>query len=229
MLDIQSNAERLAESIDEYRRLTGKGTVQILREKAARVSFALSSRLRLLAPAKGSIRQAAISRLRSGGGVTVRESVKRRVMERYGAASQVGTGRTTFLRGKKRVTSFRSRGESLNLQNLLVKAELSARESGRGFLGVSARYPKGFRGDGRALSKFGPALSEAVTKASDTTASLVFTWGGALSRLSAGAARGLQIDKAKQAVAEALEEVNEDILVYLARKNAENKAEAKLK
>lgn len=228
-VDIQSNAEALGKAIDEYRRITGKGAAQVLREKAARLAFALSTRLKLLAPEKGAIWRSALHRMLAGQGIRVRDTIKRRIMQKYSAASEISTGATTFQRGKRRVASFKSKGRRINLQNLMVRAELNRREASRGFLSFSSKYPKNFRGDGKVQSRFSPVLSQAKVKSGENTASLVFSWAASLSKLSASASEGLNQQRAQEAIAEALEEVREDILVYLARKNAEAKQEAGLK
>jgi hypothetical protein len=223
ILSVTAETESLERSLREYVKLAGKTIEETLEKQGAKFASMLSAELRGIAPKKGGIRSARTKALEVGTGLRIRERVVRKVYLKYGVSTRVKDRRLGI--GKKASVTT---GKGLNLQNLLVKAELSTRESGIGFLSVSSRYPRVIRpGTTSAKSKFGPSLSQANLKLSGPDGSLTFTWGDS-GELSQSAARGLSREQAEKKIATALSKTTEDILVYIARKNEENAKKAGL-
>lgn len=222
MMTIDHELDRLNSDLGEYQRLSGKTQDEVLVKQGGKLAFALRKELRGLAPVKGSIRAAALARLRAGGGVKVRESVRRQVLAKQGAAQTVDSRQFVF--GKTGQATKLRKGRRLNLQALMVEAEINVRERGRGFLSVSSNIPR-FTGAltdlQRAYSRFGPILSQAGLHVLPDRRQLRFDWGG-FSQLSESAAVGLTKPKAQIAVARALQLTAQDIEIYLDRKLTEN-------
>lgn len=225
---VETNAAELAAALTAYGKASGKSMDQVLFEKSARFAFTLSNLLRRLAPGKGSIRTALLARLKSGGGVKVRASVREQIAAKYNLATDISSRRSTIKSGKNRKSSIKSKGKRLNIRNLMVRGEINVREKGRGFIATSSRFSSGFHGNGQTRSRFGPTLARASLRSNGLISTLRFVWTDVISRLSGSAAQGLEKPRAQAAIADALSETREDILIYLARKNAEAKAKAGL-
>ena len=218
-MTIETNLEELNKSITEYARLSGKSIEESLQKQAAKLGFQLRQELRGIAPAKGSIRSQAEARLKAGLGIRVRPSVLRKVYQQKGARSLLSSGRTVF--GKRGKGTTRA---GANIYALAVKAEISLRESARGFLGVSASYrglTSTLEREAKATSKYGPVLSKAGFKANPHGGEITFEWGES-SGLSESAAEGLNKPRGEAAVSRALEGTLEDIEAYITRKLQES-------
>lgn len=224
-VSIESNLAELNKSIQQYAILSRKTVQEALRKQAAKLGFLLKEELRGIAPAKGSVRAQALAVLAGGRwpsgkrGIQVRPGVLKKVYQAKGAQSLLSTGKVVFGKGKR--ASKLIRGKRLNLWAMAVKAEIDRRESGRGFLGISASY-RGLTGsleaDAKALSKYGPVLSTAGFKDIGPDSSLIeFRWGPD-STLSGEAAEGISKPKGDAAINRALVNTLEDIEVYIDRK-----------
>lgn len=217
-MQIEINTAELNEAIKEYARLSGKTIEEALQKQAAKLGFNLKTELRALAPAKGSIRAEMLDRLASGRGIKVRESVLRKVYQQRGARSMLSNQQVVFgKRGKA------STARGLNLWALAVKSEIAVRESGRGFLGISASYrglTATLEAEAKALSKYGPVLSSVGFKplSDESGGSIEFEWSPRASELSGEAASGINKAKGEAAVNRALQNTLEDIQVYIDRK-----------
>jgi hypothetical protein len=218
-LSVSTEIMKLNQAVKRYQDLSGKNWEEALSKQGGKLAFSLSGGLKEIAPPKGLVRSERLAALKTGGGVKIRQRVRTAIFTKYGARSDIRTRRVIF--GKKGVTSLtRNGGKRLNLQALMVQRELATRESGRGFLSVSARYPRTLGKQHTAKSKFGQVLSSANLKAANRNASLVFEW-GATGALSQSAAQGLSKDRGQSVIARSLAAVTEDILIFVDRKVAE--------
>jgi hypothetical protein len=218
--ELQSDLARLNSTIADYIRVGKKLPEEALAKQAGKLGFAFSQELRGLIPPKGSIRSESLARLKGGGGIRVRPSVRKAVFEKRRARQDLATRDLVFGAGKRGTRSIRRQGKRLNLQALAVTAEINIRERGRGFLSVSSRIPRFTRALGdvqRSLSRYGPILGEAGLRAAPEGAEARFLW-GPHSRASLAAARGLSIPKAEAALSRALNAVAEDIRLYIEEK-----------
>jgi hypothetical protein len=217
MIAVTHNLADLNRALARYIALSGKLPGEAIAKQGGKFAYTLSRRLRGLAPRKGSIRAERLSALARGEGVRIRPRIREALMRRLGAHSDVRTRQTRFMRGKKSVATIRRGGKRLNLQALMVQRELNTREAGRGFLSVSARYPRELKISGAAESRFGPVLSKAgVSLSADAHAR--FTWNPSQSELSGQAGAGLSRPKARAIIALSLRDVTRDIRAYIERK-----------
>jgi hypothetical protein len=225
-VQIETNVAELNASIQEYARLSGKTVQEALKKQASKLGYNLRTELRSLMPAKGSIRAELLERLKSHRGIKIRPKILQKIFGSGGTRTTFGTQRAINTSGS-RVT----RGRRLNLWAEAIKAEIGARESARGFLGVSASY-RGMTGvnamlesgGAYAVSRLGPTLSTATFKPlpEDVGASIEFEWSLQTSGLSAEAAEGITKQRGEAAVNRALVNTLEDIQVYIERKLQED-------
>jgi len=220
-MQIETNVAELNAAILEYARLSGKTVQESLKKQASKLGFNLRKELRGLMPPRGSITTQLVERLKSHRGVKIRPAILKKIFGQ-GAHTQFGTQRAI---NNSAVTVRRGRG--INLWAQAIKAEIGARESARGFLGVSASY-RGLNAtleaEAIAISRLGPTLSKASFKAlpDDAGGSIEFEWGPQTSGLSGEAATGINKPKGEAAVNTALINTLEDIQVYLDRKLQED-------
>jgi hypothetical protein len=214
--NVTHNLEALNEAIRLKQSLQKGLFSDALLKEGGKFAFALAQRLRGLSPAKGAVRAERLDALRSGEGVKIRKRVREAVLRKYGAHTDIVSRQTRFFSGKRSVAS---KGKKrLNLQALMVQRELNTRESGRGFLGQSARYPRILTKTSAAMSRFGPLLSKAGLQATDNVGILSFVWAGAAGELSGSAARGLSKPRARAEIASAADITRDDIMQYVRRK-----------
>lgn len=207
-------------AINRYQQLSGLTMPETLQKQGGKFLFLLASMLRKISPAKGAIRADRLAALKRGEGIKIRKSVISKVMAKYGARSDIAT--RSIQLGKKGASTISSSGKKLNLQALLARTEINTRESGRGFVSVSARYPQRLKeGQQQAVSRYGPALSQAGLQSVPGVSSLMLTWGKG-GRLSTNAAEALSRPKAESILLAALEATTADIIAYVERKTAEN-------
>lgn len=216
-MHIETNIAELNASIREYARLSGKTVEEALKKQAGKLGYNLRQELRSLMPGKGSITTQLVERLKSHRGIKIRPKILQKFLGQQGA---------TFATQRRINTSGTIGKRRLNAWAQAVKAEIAARESARGFLGVSASY-RGMTGvtasletgGAYAVSRLGPTLSTATFQESpaDAGASIEFQW-GPLSALSGEAAEGINKPRGEAAVNRALVGTLEDIQVYIERK-----------
>lgn len=226
-LSVQEQVADLNAKLQKYQELSGKMWDTVLKKQGAKLGYALNQQLRGIAPARGQVRAEALARLKAGGGIKIRERVNRAIILKYGARSVIATRKVIF--GKKGVGSVLRKGKRLNLQALMAQREINTRESGRGFLGVSARYPRELAKTNSALSKYGPVLSRAGVSVVGTEGEARFVWDSGDGELATSAASGLEKGKGQAAIARALRDTADDIQVYITRKLEERGEEAGLK
>jgi len=217
---IQHNLREFSQRLITYVELSKLTPRDALAKQGGKFAYTSSQRLRGLAPSKGQIRTELLADLKAGYGVKVRPRVAAAIAAKYSARQDIASRRMQL--GKKGKTTVASKGKRLNLQALMVRAEINTRESGRGFLGVSSRYPRVLKGFDYAFSKFRVRLSSDELLGDFNAARLQFEWGPKLSELSGSAGAGLTRPKANAAIALALRDTTADMAIYIARKHAEN-------
>lgn len=216
---VEANLEELHKGLALYVRASGLSFSQVLAKKSKQLGYALRDEFRSLMPGKGSVRSERLAALKDGRGVHVRESVYESIAEKYGALPLAGG----VMRWRTKGGTIRgSNNKGLNLQALAVQAELNLRESGRGFLGQSARFvgwPEGndvsAYSDVKAESRYGAYLAKAGLKQTGSGPEATLQWGG-FSAMSADTVKGISRTRGTRAVARAISAVTEDMIPYLA-------------
>lgn len=243
MITAQHNLDSLNAIMPEYQRVSGLTTEQVLVKKGTDLTFQLRDRLRRLIP--GAITADAEARLKSGGGIKVRDSIIRKVAASKGAvlslkdrlkhtggnadkdAAAAGRGlrgvRFGFNSRNKAGRTADTKGRSL--WNLIVKREISAREAGKGYTAYAAMMRVKNLPTRKVIRHFGriqQELANAALAANTEGGSLTFTFGGKeYQGQPVGITHALQQPKGQQAIADSLNAVRKDIGVYLARKHRE--------
>lgn len=192
MITIQDNLDQLNAALGEYMRHTKLNLDDALIKQGTKIAFAISQRMAMEKPGKGSIRAERLAALKAGEGVRVRESIR--------------TGKTPK-RGKSR----------LNRQALLVKKELGLRERGRGFLSYATRLNASKLRSTKHVKKVGrynQRLAEAGLQIVPDGGSIKVVYGSARSEIGGT----LNRPKYQRHINDALAEVTDDILQYVDRK-----------
>lgn len=203
----------LSESLHKYALLSGKAEDEILLEKGKQLGYVIFKGLRAIMPAKGSIRAEQLAALKSGKGVLVRPAVLLDVAQQYGATTDIESGRTTFHYQKGKTFRVSGNVRGLNLQALAVEREIAIRESGRGFSAYSV--PKRI---GDVESRYGFKLSGFTAQDGGQVKTVTLNWLGSDSIFYKDAVEGLSKSKQQKILAEAINEVNADIGIYIERK-----------
>ena len=226
-LTFQTNLDEFNAALTRYAALSSKGAAEAIAKQGADFGFRLSRKLLTPAPKKGVVREGRLAALASGGGLTIRPKIRQRVYSKLGV-SQTVAGRKLRMGGKKLSASKLVGGKRLNLQALLVRAELNARESGRGFSALSARYKSLSQqlaadrfGEQRKkiIDRYNRFVSQVGFKRDANTAGLTFEWGG--NESSGKLAASLQKPRQQAAIADALDEARADMMEYILRKQAQ--------
>lgn len=231
-LSFKTNLEEFNEALEAYGRHAKLTAAEVIARKGSDLGFRLWRKFRELTPEKGSIRTERLAALASGGGVKVRP-----VALDYAKKKTMATA--TTIKGRKDAL-FREIGRTgklkrngLSFWQLAVKRELNIRESGRGYLGFSARF-KSLSSEIRANSndvnkqqiirdRYLRFISAVGFKADANEAALTFKWGGN-NESSNSLAVAMQKPRAKSKIDEALAEARSDMMVYIQRKMSEGRA-----
>lgn len=228
-MQIEAETVKLESALDQYVRLSGMVMSDALKKQGGKFAYMLSKGLQDLTKPKGEIRSERLAALAAGGGLIIRQSVRNKVMAKYGAHTTISDRQVRIFRGKKAAGSVLRKGKHLNLQALLVLSELNLRESGRGFLSLSARFPVSLKvGSTTTRSRFGPLLALAGLAAQKGSAFLEFIW-GKLGKMSQSSAQGLSKPRAESVIAKALQGTTEDVMIYVNRKLSENISKSNLR
>lgn len=235
---VETNLPDFNATLARYSELSRKTPEEVVLRQGAKLGFVLARRMRVFAPAKGAITAERLGKFDEYSGILIRPSVRRRITERYGAAVRLSDRKTVF--GRTGLERQKVRGRELSIRELMVNAELSARERARGFVSVSTRFqeiralrkanPTGNSRSAteRSLGRFRTLLSESGIAVSSGDAVLELS---AVGRMKDGTNAGKfwGSSRAKSATAAALAEVRSDMLVYINRKLDENKRKAGIK
>lgn len=228
----QTNLDEFNVALTRYAAISSKGVAEAIAKKGADFGFRLAKNLRELAPEKGSVRAERLAAIKAGGGIKIRDKIRERTMTRYGVSQTLDTRKLRM--GKKLSATKRVGGKLLNLQALMVRAELNTRESGRGFSSYGSRFKSLSQqlaadrwGEKRVqiLDRYNRFVSACGFRNRPEETSLLFSWGG--NESSNKLAKSLQKPRQQRAIADALDATRDDIMVYLNRK--QNEARAALK
>lgn len=225
-LDAQLNA--LNARLRAYQESSGKTWEEVLGKQGGKLGFLLFQRLRAIAPAKGHVRTERLAALRRGEGIRVRPAAMEFASRRTVAtASSLRTRQGIRFREKTKAGGLKNRGRSW--WQIAVAREIAMREGGRGFLSVSARYPRTLGAASSAVSRYGPELSRAGVIVSGARGKAEFVWDPGAGPQAARVAEGLDRPRGRAALALALRDLVADIDVYVVRKQEERIAKAGLK
>lgn len=228
LLSIENELNALGSKLRVYQELSGKTWEDVLTKQGGKLGFLLFQRLRGLAPAKGSIRAERLAALRHGEGIKVRQTARDFASKRTVAtASSLRTRAGILFRERTKAGGVRRNARSW--WQIAVAREIAIRESGRGFVGVSGRYPRTLGRADRAMSRYGPELSRAGVIISGPKGKAEFVWDPGVGKLAASAVHGLERPRGKAALALAVRDLTKDIDVYVTRKTEERIAKAGLK
>lgn len=209
----------LTAALNRYAGFRGMAMADVLLRQGGNLAFHLAQKLRALAPAKGSIRSARLSDLKSGVGVKVRQKVYEAVFKKHKIVGAFGSYK--FRKARKLVgvkglykNQFSKtktvKGKKLNAQALAVQAELNIRERGRGFLSVSSKFPRKLPRSAVTTSKFSDqTLAESNLSLEAHGGTLRIAWTGGTDQ---GELAAIGLTKAGQkAIEAALRETSSDI------------------
>lgn len=214
---IRHNLAQLNDTLVAYQRASNKTWPEVLAKQGGKLGYSLSRNLRGLAPARGEVRAEMLDRLRDGEGVRVRPSVMAEVLAKRKARTRLSDRAVVFGAGEGKSSTATKSGGRLNLTAMAVSREIAMRESARGFLGWSARYPRTLKKSDKAYSRYRRVLSSANIRVESDEKSVRFAWPGDNPQ-SAGAVQGLNRDQSRAAIASSLEEVRSDTQIYIDRK-----------
>lgn len=214
-LTIQHNIADLNQTIRLYKELSGKSDHDILSKQVGKLAGNIRMAMKAIMRPKGWIREQMIARLKAGGRIKVRESIKKKVREKWPEIA----ARMQRRHDKQFWGDTLNTGLSMGQE--MVKRELNMRERGRGVLRVSAMYPGTIlKGVMRAEGRGGVILSEAGIKIGATISGGSIEWAG-VQGTPKEVAESFGRAKPKQALLSAIEATRADILLYTARKQAE--------
>lgn len=229
-LSFQTNLEEFNEALNAYQRHSRRTAAEVIAKKGSDLGFRLWKKLRELAPAKGAVRNERLAVLAAGGGIRVRPVARDYARKKTMAtATMVRTRKEGFFREIGRTGKLKRNG--LSFWQLAVQRELNLRESGRGYLGFSGRFKSmsqelraqryDFEAEQKIRDRYTRFISAVGFRSVGDGAAMTFKWGGN-NDASNDLARALQKPKARSKIGEALAEARADMMVYIARKMAEN-------
>lgn len=232
MITVQHNLSQLNGTLQRYAELSKLSWPQILAKHGSKLTYAISARLRAMMPSNGKITSEMLEALGAGKGVKVRPSIKERILQRVGgnvsiseSGSHKSRGGFAGVRTRKDSAYVKTGGKRLSLSALAVKSELAARERGRGYLGFAARIRTDSVSAVKEVKKLGRYMQQLATAGLITTGegdSIRFVWGGMSPTGEAlGVGEGLSKARQQQAIALGISDVDQDIMEYVRRKNAE--------
>lgn len=219
-------------------------TAEVLKKKGQDFAIRLFQKLQTVMPSKGSITSTNLGEMKaSSRGLKVRDSIVRKVMEKAGAATRLDNHAKPSKVGGLNSVGFRFRAalnktgdklansggkseqKGMNLRALMVKRELAARESGRGYLAFAALMKvKKLIGITTLThrGRVGQSVGTLTLANGEDQGSLTFNWGG-MGRDGNLIQSGVGLAKPRQQrlISEALNEMRADMAAYLARKHAE--------
>lgn len=230
-LSFQTNLEEFNEALEAYGRHARLTAAEVIARKGSDLGFRLHKKLRELSPEKGAIRTERLAALASGGGVKVRPvAIAYAKSKTMATATRIKDRQGALFREIGRTGKLKRNG--LAFWQLAVKRELNIRESGRGYLGYSARF-KSFASELQAnrwdvdkqrliRDRYLRFISLVGFKSSGDKSEMLFEWGGN-NEASKGLARAMQKPKARSKIGEALSEARADMLAYIQRKMAQRR------
>lgn len=225
-LDVKTSLGEFNAVLGDYAVLARMLPADVLAKKGTQLGFELYDRLTVLKPAKGAVTAQRLALLSSkASGVRVRPELRRKLQDKLGLANIIadrGRKRPRSVYGKSLRTEFKRKGKRLNFQALAVKAELSAREGGRGYSAHVARISNRSQlaaavSNQKSIlhrGRYNQLLASVGFRENQDSASLDYVFGS--SQTQAGNA--LQTPKAQEETADAIRFVTEDTLEYITDK-----------
>lgn len=201
-----------------YQQMSGQSSQDVLRKQGGKLGRQMYFNLRRIIPEKGSIRETALARLKAGKGINIRKSVDESVTAKY--ADQFKRGQA---REEDKFWGESARGHmnwKFRLQQKKIQREIGLRESGRGIMSLSIRYPFVLSHDVKSISKYNQLLSKVGIVVNAQNQYAQFIWPG-ISAQSKDVVEGLRRSRVNKEVRAAIITTTEDILVYTRRKQAE--------
>ena len=193
---VDSKVAALNRTIAEYLEWTSKDRAHALEHQAQKMRWAIYRGFRGIRAEKGSIREAARQR---GWRTEIRPSVRKRVEDELAG------------RDSKRVT-VAGRRVTLNKRALMTHRELSLRERGSGYLGVSWMFRGWGRADDPRAAKFfakgraGGRLAQVSIRTTDEPPRI---------RIVNTVPGVAAVEENRQIIGRAVDTVNEDIQQYI--------------
>lgn len=244
IVTVHDNLAALNKILPEYQRVSRKTSIEVLTKKGRDLAIRMGQELRKLTPTKGAITSTRLAAMEAGGGVKVRPSIvqaiiKRETVKRGGFVRL--SDKAKHIADDRGVAGIRFRSQDPNwfdeegvtknakgqsLWSLIVKRELAARESGRGYTAFAARMGIHRIIAGQVLRHMGrnrQVIGDAKLLATQSEGSLTMTWGGtAPGGQPIGSGVSLSKPPQQAAIAVAIRGMLADIEPYVARKYAES-------
>lgn len=204
-MNVSHNIGDLNQALALYQTFSRKSAEDVIQKQAGKLAFNIKQAMRGIVRPKGSIRSELLARLSAGKGISIRPAVKEAVKAKR--------------ESRKLTPSGKVRRFKLNLRQEMVRREIAVRESGRGVLSVSSRYPSVIRQTSVATGKGKQVLSAVGVKTGQEGGFARFVWGesGTTSERLAAAMGG---GKPRTALNQALIATRDDIMKYVREKQA---------
>jgi len=199
-LIIEHNIADLNKALALYQKLSTKSVRDILIKQGTKLRYSIWMRERQIMAKKGEIRAMVLARLKSGKMINIRDSI-------------VG-GVDAKLAKSKKHSKMTGSQRAWTRQQALVAREINIRESGRGFISVSSRYPRSLSDQAKALSRRGLTLSQWDLKADYLGGRAQLIWASP-SGPGQKVAKALEDRRPRAALALALKDVKDDIMEYV--------------
>lgn len=223
---LTSNAKATEAVLLRYIAVSGKSMEETIIRQGQKISFELSKLLKAEAPEKEKLRDAGRI-IDQRGGLIIGEHIRKRIYQKYGVRTNIASRGLVFGKSRNRKTGqaidkteVTRKGQRVNLQQLLVEAEINSRVQGIGFASVSARY-RVKRGTEKKKSRFGPAISALSVKFQKDNYSFELSWSPE-NGYQEDIAQFLNTGKGQAVIEKAMEAARQDTLIYVERKEKEN-------
>lgn len=224
---VEVKTAQLNAAMAQYATLARLTPPEALAKQGAKLAFYLRGRLRSLAPEKGRTRAERLAAMQAGEGVKVRPGALEYARKKTVAtATDVRTRRDALYMEKTRSGNVKRGGRSF--WQIAVDREIGIRESGRGYLSLAGRmrWVQSALISGstsRVVDRVNREIGRAGLTIAPNSAALTFDYS------NPHIVEGLERPRGKAEVAGALESTRADIMVYVARKMAENARKAGLR
>lgn len=217
-MNVSHNIANLKNALTQYQQLSGLNTKEVLWKQGSKLAREIHYSLKNLAPDRGSLKGALMSRLRSGKGIRIRESIREAVTQKW-----AGKFREDQAKQEDKFWGESAPGKlhwKWRLQQKLVGAEIGMRVRGVGIMGYTTRYSMNAAQQQKAVSKYGYLLSDLGIRVNRDAGYARLTWPSEHDEQKR-ITEGLLRPRPSAAVIQAIDAVRADIMVYVARKQKE--------
>lgn len=237
---VETNLAEFNATLSEYLRHTKLNARDAVLKKAGDFAFRVRKGLTAFKPEKGAIRTERLAALQAGEGLKVSKAA-RDYANKWTVATRSSLKTRKVGGFVERTRAGRLKREGRAWWKIAVDRELSIRESGRGFVGLSWRFASIFSQLKAAGGRFGDNW-KAQDKVTDRLnrflsglgfgvnsdgAEVTFSWG--YNRTSGEIASLLKRPREQRVISTALREARNDMLFYVWRKQDEAAAKLNLK